>query len=126
MRTIQTSANPYKFEGQTFTGLSQTLPDLALTPKMLLENHTRGIMSDLSEKIPVYNPDHFIPDPRSLDLTDIYEMKQDNHQSLQQLKNMKDAKHRKTLQTQQETSYAKLENPTGNGVEPEPNNTANA
>ncbi|HRC03239.1 MAG TPA: hypothetical protein PLJ18_12350 [Niabella sp.] len=113
-RIIQTSAKPYKWQGFAFKGKSLTQPDMALTPKTLLENHTRGILSNVTERTPIYNGDIITPDPRSMDLTEIYEFKQANQQQLQQLK---DEKSTAKLQPKAGTGSSEPPTPKGNGVE---------
>ncbi len=46
--------NNYTFKGETNTLPSQTVPDLTLSVKQLLINHSRGISSDISINEPMY------------------------------------------------------------------------
>lgn len=51
---------PPTFKGETNTMPSMTVPDMTLTVKQLLHNHSRGIHSDVSHNEPMYF-DHEIP-----------------------------------------------------------------
>ena len=45
---------PHNFKGHNNTMPSMTVPDMTLTVKQLLHNHTRGIHSDVSMNEPMY------------------------------------------------------------------------
>lgn len=61
---------------------SLTVPDQDLSLRQLLDNHTRGI-GNVSAYTPVYNGDEYVPHPRSLDLTDLDQLRRDNAEKLE-------------------------------------------
>lgn len=70
----QFTEKPYLFKGETFTKPSLTVPDLSLTVKQLLINHTRGIPSDISHNEPMYFDTEI---PIIDDITDLDAFRQD-------------------------------------------------
>jgi len=58
--------------GKMMNGISKTQPDMSLTVRQLLENHTRGRVSDVQHKEPIYFD---MPVPTISDITDVHEFK---------------------------------------------------
>lgn len=65
---------PPTFKGETNNSPSMTVPDMTLTVKQLLHNHSRGIHSDVSHNEPMYF-DHEIPNID--DITDLVAFRND-------------------------------------------------
>lgn len=57
-------------EGRKMDPESETQPDMSLTVRQLLQNHTRGIDSNVQMKEPLYFE---VPVPVVTDITDVYE-----------------------------------------------------
>jgi hypothetical protein len=70
----QFSTTPYTFKGETNTKPSLTVPDLTLTIKQLLTNHSRGISSDVTHNEPLYFDTEI---PIINDITDLDAFRQD-------------------------------------------------
>lgn len=70
----QFSETPYTFKGETNTKPSLTVPDLTLTIKQLLTNHSRGISSDVGHNEPMYFDTEI---PIINDITDLDAFRQD-------------------------------------------------
>ena len=70
----QFSETPYTFIGETNTKPSLTVPDLTLTIKQLLTNHSRGISSDVGHNEPMYFDTE---SPIINDITDLDAFRQD-------------------------------------------------
>lgn len=51
-------------------GISQTLPDQAMTIVEIIDRHTRGLPLNLSNNIPIYEGEEFHPDLDKMDLAD--------------------------------------------------------
>lgn len=56
--------------GKTMDGTVVTQPDMSLTVRQLLENHTRGVDSNVQERKPIYFD---VPVPTITDITDVHE-----------------------------------------------------
>jgi len=65
---------PPTFKGHTNTMPSMTVPDMTLTVKQLLHNHTRGIHSDVSHNEPMYFDSEI---PIIDDITDLIAYRED-------------------------------------------------
>ncbi len=65
---------PPTFVAETNTLPSMTVPDMSLTVKQLLHNHTRGIHSDVSHNEPMYFDSEI---PIIDDITDLIEFRKD-------------------------------------------------
>lgn len=70
----QFSETPYIFKGEINTKPSLTVPDLTLTIKQLLTNHSRGISSDVNHNDPLYFDTEI---PIIDDITDLDAFRQD-------------------------------------------------
>lgn len=70
----QFQTTPLKFKGETNDQPSLTVPDLTLTIKQLLVNHSRGIQSDVSHNEPMYFDTEI---PIIDDITDLDAFRQD-------------------------------------------------
>jgi len=70
----QFQTTPLKFKGETNDLPSLTVPDLTLTIKQLLVNHSRGIQSDVSHNEPMYFDTEI---PIIDDITDLDAFRQD-------------------------------------------------
>lgn len=70
----QFPTTPYDFQGETNNSPSLTVPDLTLTIKQLLHNHSRGISSDVTHNEPMYFDTEI---PIIDDITDLDAFRQD-------------------------------------------------
>jgi len=68
--------------GKTIVGKSETVPDLNLTVRQLLQNHSRGIGSDVKVSEPIYFEQEI---PNVIDMTDIDLMKQSLERRLEEV-----------------------------------------
>mgnify|MGYP000692385051 CR=1 FL=1 len=92
-KKLRTSAN-YDFrddENQHIIdyGPSKTVPDQNLTVKNLMERHTRGIGTGVTEREPIYLPDH-LEVKRPQDLTEILEYKEELEQEAKRIQKIVD------------------------------------
>lgn len=75
---MKKSFTPFTYKvskGETVDNTVITVPDQTLSLKNLLINHTRGIPLMAQYKEPVYNGDILVPNPHTLDLVDIDELR---------------------------------------------------
>lgn len=79
---------------------SLTVPDMALTPREILERFTQGrSVPDLSNKL-VYTGDDVLPDPRMLDISEIHNMINDSKATIEEgLSEVKKVKERRKKAT---------------------------
>lgn len=75
MKTVIHSLNYVPEKGESNTRPSLTVPDMTLSIKDILLNHTRGRALPILAQEPVYNGDVLIPNPKKMDMTDVDEMR---------------------------------------------------
>lgn len=71
------------FVGEVNTEPSMTQPDMTMSLQELLERHTRGLEVPMYEG--VYDDEDFVPDPRSMDLTDYDGLAETNSYRIKEL-----------------------------------------
>lgn len=75
-------------EGETNYQPSETIPDHNMTMREIVSRYTRGL--PVNTKVPIWDgEDEFRPDPRSLDLTEIAELKQQAAETIQKYREAK-------------------------------------
>lgn len=83
MKTVRNSLN-YQFptKGEVNTAPSSTIPDQTMTMREILERYARGLPIEAG-KVPIYEGDEdYIPDPRTLDLAERQQLKEQFTQEL--------------------------------------------
>lgn len=83
---------------------SMTQPDQALTIREILQRHTRNIPMNIQVKVPEYS-DEYTPDLKSLDLTDIERMQDENEETILKYKQELEEKQKKKREDELETYY---------------------
>lgn len=83
---------------------SKTLPDQTMSIKELLDRNARGLPLG-GQRVPIYEPDSDLPDPRRLDLAEREELALQYAQELQDLK----AKEELTKQLKSDADKAAME-----------------
>lgn len=76
--------NTWKPKPELISSVSETVPDQVLSIKELLNRHLQG--QQIPELTLIHDPDGNMPDPRSLDLVDIQELKQQNDETIREIK----------------------------------------
>lgn len=82
MKTIRTSLNydPSKHSNpEKFTMPSKTVPDQTMSINEILQRYARGLPIE-GAKVPMYDESDdpvYLPDPRTLDLTELQELRQE-------------------------------------------------
>lgn len=74
MRNVISSANYVRPLGEVNNSPSLTVPDMSIPLSVLLDRFTRGQPLPATGQ-PMYDEDNDFPDPRTLDLVDIQEMR---------------------------------------------------
>lgn len=91
-----------KYKGEVNNLPSQTIPNEALSIREILVRYSRGLPID--GKIPIYDEENDLPDPRKMDLADWETMQIEAREEVQRIKSA----HEKQLQVQQEAKTKKL------------------
>lgn len=79
-------------EGVFLDPISETLPDQTMSIRTILSKYTRGEPIHGSMQTPLYfGEDDYVPDPRSLDLVDFQEMKEQNAEAFKRAQRAKKA-----------------------------------
>lgn len=84
---IKTSMNASEFPKnyEEITEPSLTIPDQTLTIREILDRYARGLSID-GVKNPLFDDEDFLPDPRTLDLEERYQLAQQFEQELSDMK----------------------------------------
>ena len=72
--------------GEVFTEPSMTVPDQALPLKKILSDYTRGVMP-ASIRNPEYHGEEYVPDLKSMDLSELADYMSDVRQEMVDLEN---------------------------------------
>jgi len=120
---IRKQFNDYNFKGEINSLPSQTVPDLTLTVKQLLTNHSRGIQSDVSYNEPMYfdteipiidditDLDAFRQDIKAREKALSLKIKEENEQrKAEQQKKFEDSKNALKTETKEQEVITKGEN----------------
>lgn len=82
---FQTQADYDRFGvAEANSGKSQTVPDQVMSIKELLKRHQSGLI--VHQYQPIYDEDGYMPDPRSMDLTDVDDLKRKNNEIIRETK----------------------------------------
>lgn len=84
----KTSQNAFLFpkRGEDFTNVkSKTVPDQALPISEIMKRYTRGIPVD-NMHTPVYDEDGSMPDPKSMDISEWYELQDRTKEEVREYK----------------------------------------
>lgn len=129
MIKIKTPYNTAPDPGIAVSGVSMTVPDQALSIREILQRYTRGMPLG-GGRPPVFDEDEeYLPDPRTLDLTEIASIRDEAVQTINKAKAAKaeaDKKHeyekweRKFMETNRDKFSSPTPNNPGDGVKPVP------
>ena len=81
MRVLKTSMNadlmPRSLnKGEVSTKPSKTVPDQTMSLQMLIQRHVQGFAPIGNQRTPMYDEENEIPDPSTLDLTEVDEWRE--------------------------------------------------
>jgi hypothetical protein len=83
MKKINNSMNYHPKEGQVFTMPSCTIPDQTMSMRTILERHAKGLPTiGADPKQAYYDGGEYLPDPKTLDLSEREELTQQYKQEL--------------------------------------------
>lgn len=93
MKTVrkQLTYDHTKDKGEVFTMPSLTQPDMAYTPREILQRFAKGLPLPQSRYLS-YQGDEYLPDPRTLDMVEIDELREKNDAFIKQLEDEFEAK----------------------------------
>lgn len=75
--------NPDMFTGEVCVGESMTVPDQTLSLRQLLDRYASGRpLEGRASHADFYDEENFHPDPRTLDLEELYQMAQNSRQEI--------------------------------------------
>jgi hypothetical protein len=86
MRNVKNSLN-YDYQeqqGEVNKLPSMTIPDQTMSIRTIVDRYSRGL--PVSAFTPVYEGEEFIPDPKTLDLTERYELAEQIKQEVESIK----------------------------------------
>lgn len=78
--------NHKAFEGQRFSKPSLTVPDQTMSVKQILARHAQGLPITGAKGEPQYNPEGNGVDIRTLDLSEVYDLKIATQRRIEELK----------------------------------------
>lgn len=107
----------FEIQGEFNSGVSQTVPDQALSVRQILERYARGLPLG-GQRVPTFDEDDDLPDFRTLDLSEREEYKARYGEELEQLKNKFKSYGKKSMEGISEKARPSLE---GNSVGTEGN-----
>lgn len=114
-RTVKTPFNAdfFPVQGERNTKPSMTIPDQTLPIREILARYAKGL--PVSVKTPIYEgEDNNLPDPRTLDLVDIQNLKEAVKEEIKELgkRAIKEDADKKALKAQEEAQKKKQEEDT--------------
>lgn len=81
--SLNAAAFPKNYEVNTMP--SETVPDQTLSIREILERYARGLPLD-GQRVPIYDEDDEMPDPKHLDLAERQELKEQYAEEIQEIK----------------------------------------
>lgn len=123
MKTVrkQLTYDHTKDKGEVYTMPSLTQPDMAYTPREIIHRFAKGLPIPESRYLS-YQGDEYLPDPRTLDLAELDELKEKNEAYIAALQEEYDAK----LQARKELKRKRMEAVKGKDDEERSDNTDDA
>lgn len=108
-RKLVHQLNYERGKGEVYTMPSKSVPDMAMTPREIMQRYSQGMPLDQSRNL-VYTGDQDLPDIRTMDLVDIQEMSEANDAYIKakqaELDNkVKQRRQAKQKQLQERTKY---------------------
>lgn len=76
---------PHPVQGELNFLPSETVPDQTMSMREIVSRFARGLPIE-GAKNPVYNDDMDLPDPKKLDLEELWQLQRDNEEDLRRLK----------------------------------------
>lgn len=117
---LRTSMSPVPVKGELNSLPSMTQPDMTLTMRQLLENHTRGTYA-LKEYNPVFNEENEVPNFKAMDLVEIQEYRmrlaeqmENDKQKLADLARLQEQKARDEMEQQRKAITDEVKNSLAN------------
>lgn len=105
LKAFRTPWNYSQSIGEVYTKPSLTRPNLSLTVTEMLQKHTQGYEVNNEAKQPMFF-DFIIPDPKTLDLVELQEMRMKIDDARTNFQKQYDEKHEEIVRTEQAAAKA--------------------